>query len=103
MEENNGRKRICAECSYWEPGEFWGGGGSTNHGVVIESKGWCLGKRNKQGEVVKRKRWNYCVACPLFDKKPMNGFMYQGGGGNTIEEDLENITSLMKELAEDSK
>ena len=90
------RKRICAECVSWEMGDFWGSG-SGKHGVVIECKGWCVFKPNK------RKRWNYCPACKDFNKRKMNGFIYEGGGGKTIEEDLENITVLMQELAEDNK
>lgn len=88
------RRRICAECKHWDIGEFWGTGGGRN-GVLIASKGWCLFKKNK------RKRWNYCHACKDFDKKPMTGFIYQGGGGNSIEQDLANIGELIKELSED--
>ena len=90
------RKRICAECQHWEPGDFWGTG-SGKHGLLVESKGWCAFKKNK------RKRWNYCGACKDFDKKPMAGFIYMGGGGTPIEEDLENITEKMKECAEDNQ
>ena len=93
------RKKICGGCEYWEPGDFWGTGTGT-HGVLVESKGWCLGKRDKIGCVVKRKRWNYCTACTLFSKKKMSGFIYQGGGGNTIQEDINNISELMKETFE---
>jgi 23S rRNA (adenine2503-C2)-methyltransferase len=88
------KKRICAECKYWEVGEFWSTG-SGKHGVLVESKGWCMFKK-------KRKRWNYCGACKDFDKKPKSAFIYQGGGGNSIERDLTNIAELMKELAEDN-
>ena len=76
-------------------GDFWGTG-SGKHGFLVESKGWCKVKRNK------RKRWNYCPACGLFKKEPRQGFIYEGGGGNTIEEDLNNITELFKEMAEDN-
>ena len=96
------KKKICATCVFWELGDYWGTG-SGNHGVLVESKGWCMGKKNKKGEVVKRKRWNYCPACELYSKRKMNGFFYQGGGGNTIEEDLNNINELMKETFEDNE
>lgn len=89
------RKRICAECKYWEPGDYWGTSGGK-HGLLVESKGWCTFKKNK------RKRWNHCGACRDFDKTPMTGFIHQGGGGTPIEEDLEIITEKMKELAEDN-
>jgi len=63
-QQENGKesRRICAECHYWEPGDYW----STNngkHGTFIESKGWCTFKKNK------RKRWNYCDACNEYVKK----------------------------------
>ena len=92
MEKN---RRICAECKHWEMGDFWGSG-SGKHGLLIESKGWCVAKKNK------RKRWNYCPSCKLFEKMPKRGFIYEGGGGKTIEEDLCNIAGLMKELVEDN-
>ena len=95
------KREMCAQCTCWEPGDFWGTSQGT-HGVLIESKGWCMFKKDKNGDVVKRKRWNYCHACENFDKKQMSGFIYQGGGGNTIEEDLTNLGELMKELAEDN-
>ena len=94
--------KICAECVHWDLGDFWGTG-IGKHGVLIESKGWCLFKKDKNGDSVKRKRWNYCKACADFSKKKKKGFIYQGGGGNSIETDLENIAELMKELAEDNK
>lgn len=96
------KNRICAECKCWEPGDCWFSG-SGKHGVFIEAPGLCLFKKDKNGNVVKRKRWNYCPACDNFDKKKMTGFFYEGGGGKSIQEDLENITSLMKELVEDNK
>lgn len=89
-------RKMCGQCLSWEMGNFWGSG-SGKHGVLIESKGWCTFKKNK------RKRWNYCPSCENFNKRKMCGFIYQGGGGNTIEEDIQNITGLMKELAEDNK
>lgn len=89
------RKRVCAECLHWEPGDFWGSG-SGKHGLLIESKGWCTFKKNK------RKRWNYCPACKNFAKQPMTGFIHMGGGGTPVQEDLEIITEKMKELAEDN-
>lgn len=96
------RKKICASCLYWEPGDFWGTG-EGNHGVLVESKGWCMSKKDKNGNIVKRKRWNYCPACICFMKKMMTGFIYQGGGGNTVYEDLQNISELMKETFEDNE
>ena len=93
---------ICGACSYWGPGDFWGTG-SSKHGVLVECKGWCIFKKSKNGEVVQRKRWNYCKACDNFNKKKMTGFIYQGGGGNSIETDLKNVSELMQELVEDNK
>jgi len=87
-------RKICAECKHWTCGEFWGSG-SGKHGVVVESKGWCTLKSNK------RKRWNYIPACKDFLKAKRNGFFYEGGN-LPIEEDLANITELMKELVEDN-
>ena len=92
---HSNKKLICAHCQYWEMGDFWGTG-SGKHGFLVESKGWCKVKKNK------RKRWNYCPACGLFKKEPRQGFIYEGGGGKTIEEDLNNITELFKEMAEDN-
>lgn len=93
------KKKICASCIYWKPGNFWGCG-ERNHGVMVESKGWCLFKKNKNGEIVKRKRWNYCSACQEYMKEKLTGFIYQGGGDNTIQEDMSNISELMKEMME---
>ena len=76
-------------------GDIWTSG-SGKHRVAIECKGWCILKPNK------RKRWNYISACDNFSKRKKNGFIYEGGGGKTIEEDLSNITSLMQELCEDN-
>lgn len=95
------KKRICAECISWEPGDYWGSG-NGKHGVLIESPGFCLFKKDKNGNIVKRKRWNYCTACNDFNKKKMNGFFYQGGD-LPLEEDLANICELMKELVEDNQ
>lgn len=89
-ELDNGRKHICAECTKWECGQFWGTG-SGKHGVLVESKGWCLLKKNK------RKRWNYCKACEAFDNAH-HGFIYQGGGDTPIEEDLANVMQLVDEM-----
>ena len=88
-------KKICGSCRYWEPGDFWGTG-SGNHGVLIESKGWCTSKKNK------RKRWNYCGACKGFEKRHDTGFIYCGGGGTPLEEDLENLTEKMDEFIKDN-
>lgn len=92
MEPNNGRKHICSECKKWEPGDFWGTG-TGNHSVLVESKGWRFLKKNK------RKRWNYCKACDVFDNAH-HGFIYQGGGGTPIEEDLANVAQLINEMVE---
>ena len=96
------KNRICAECACWQPGDCWFSG-SGKHGVMVEAPGFCLFKKDKNGDVVKRKRWNYHPACDNFDKKKKKGFIYQGGGGNTVKEDLANVGELMKELAEDNK
>ena len=97
------RKKICAYCVYWEPGDYWGTG-SGEHGVLVEAPGWCMAKKDKNGNVFKRKRWNYHSACnDLFSKKKMTGFIYMGGGDNSIQTDMENLGELMKELAEDNK
>lgn len=86
---------ICADCKHWEMGDLWGSG-SGKHGLVIECKGWCFAKKNK------RKRWNYSPSCKLFDKEPVHGFIYEGGGGKLIEEDLNNIGELMERLVQDN-
>ena len=96
------KKRICAECVHWRPGEWWFGS-DGKHGVSVEAPGFCLFKKDKNGDVVKRKRWNYHPACDNLEKLRSKGFIYQGGGGNTIEEDLANVAELMKEMAEDNK
>lgn len=91
--------RICAECIHWTMGDIWESPIGRDHGVTIECKGWCLAKPNR------RKRWNYHPAtkCKLFDKRPMRGFIYEGGDNNSIEGDLYNISELIKELVEDNK
>ena len=96
------KNKICAECACWKPGDCWFGS-DGKHGVTVEAPGFCMFKKDKNGNVVKRKRWNYHPACENIIKKKKTGFIYQGGGGNTIQEDLENVTGLMKELAEDNK
>lgn len=96
------KKKICAECVSWEPGDYWMSG-DGRHGVAIEAPGFCMFKKDKNGNIVKRKRWNYCTACPNFAKKKMNGFIYQGGGDHTIQEDLANIGELMREMVEDNQ
>ena len=87
-------EHICAECIHWTMGDEWQSGGK--HGVTIESKGWCSFKPNR------RKRWNYNPACGAFFKRKMSGFIYRGGD-KPMEEDLRNITELMKELAESNE
>lgn len=92
------RKNICANCIHWESGDFWGTG-SGKHGVLVEAPGWCMGKKDKNGNVFKRKRWNYHPTCnTFFTKKKMNRFIYRGGGGNSIQTDMENLVELMKEF-----
>lgn len=78
----------CVDCKYWDLGDYWGPG---KHGFTIETKGWCFSKKNK------RKRWNYCPACKLFEGKKKTSFIYQGGN-KPIEEDLKNIVELIKEI-----
>ena len=90
------RKRICANCVHWAPGEYWGTG-SGKHGVLVECKGTCDAKKPNI-----RKRWNYHPACERdYEKKKMTGFIYHGGD-KPIEEDVTNITELMKELRDDN-
>jgi hypothetical protein len=79
---------MCVDCKHWDIGNYWSTG---SHGLTIESKGWCLVKKNK------RKRWNYCPACKLFERKQKIGFIYQGGN-KPIEEDLANICRLIEEI-----
>lgn len=87
--------KICAECEHWQMGDTWSCG---NRKTTIECKGWCTGKPNK------RKRWNYHPAtkCKLFSRRKMKGFLYEGGN-LSLEEDLNNISELMKTLAEDNR
>ena len=95
-EQGDKQRRICAECAKWKPGDFWGTG-TGKHGVLVESKGWCVYKKNK------RKRWNYSPACKEgFEKRKKNGFTYCGNGVPTME-DLENIATLTEELLNDNK
>lgn len=89
METN--RKHICAECSKWTSGDFWGTG-RNNHGVLVECKGWCHLKPNA------RKRWNYAPACNDFDNKPVQSFIYFGGGEENFEQDIENVMTLTDKL-----
>lgn len=91
-------KRICAECTSWITGDCWFTSYENKHGVLVEAPGFCLFKKDKNGNVVKRKRWNYHPACDCFTKKKKNGFIYQGGGGNTVEQDLRNISELIKDM-----
>ena len=77
--------RTCYHCSHWEPGEYWSATGT---------EGYCKVKLNML-------KMNYNRACGLFKKRKMQGFIYQGGGGNTIEEDMRNLTEKFNELAED--
>lgn len=88
------RKHICAECSHWDVGDFWFGS-DGEHGVAIETKGWCLLKPNK------RKRWNYHPVCDCFNRKPVTGFIYQGGC-KPVEEDIKGLAEAMREFCEDN-
>ncbi len=95
MEPNNGRKHICAECTKWEPGDFWGTG-SGKHGVVVESEGFCCRWKKKR-----RPTWNYHRACKYFDPMEKTSFMYCGQG--IPEEDemnyiMDNIEEVMSNL-----
>lgn len=78
--------RMCCNCSHWEPGEYWSATGAEGH---------CRVKLNMR-------KMNYNLACGLFEKRKMQGFIYQGGGGNTIEEDMNNLAEKFKELVEDN-
>ena len=93
------RNQICAQCQSWECGGYWGSG-SGKHGVVIESQGFCTFKKDKNGNVFKRKRWNYCPACKDFNRAKRNSFIYESTGN--MVEDLENVANLMKEITNDN-
>lgn len=83
---------ICAECEHWTMGDTWGSPIGRDHGVVIESKGWCLAKPNK------RKRWNYqpCYKCLLFEKRKRDGIILCGNGPIT-EEQFNVINNFLEE------
>ena len=83
---------ICADCAHWTMGDIWGSPRGKGHGVVVESKGWCIAKPNK------RKRWNYqpCAKCKFFEKRKQNGIIISGKGLPT-EEQLETITNFLEE------
>ena len=82
---------ICAECTHWTPGEFWGTG-EHNHGTVVDCKGWCYAKKNR------RKRWNYTSAydCAYFEKKRMKGLIMSGSGPMT-EEQIYRLSEFLVE------
>lgn len=88
------RPRICAECKKWEMGETWGSG-SGEHGVAVESRGWCHRTRWR------KPRWNYEHVCPSFDRRPNTGFIVSGQGYD--EEAFQEIADNMREMAEDSQ
>ena len=73
-------------------GDTWSSPIGKGHGVIVESKGWCLAKSNK------RKRWNYTPSskCKFFEKRKQNGIIISGKGLPT-EEQLETITNFLEE------
>ncbi len=75
-------RRICAQCKHWTMGDTWGTPMGRDHGVTVESKGWCLAKPNK------RKRWNYqpCYKCALFEARDRDGIIISGTGVPTKEQ-----------------
>jgi len=81
-------KHICAECTKWKCGDYWGSG-SGKHGVLVESKGWCLLKKNK------RKRWNYHKACNCLDLREQDSFIVHGCGLPT-QEDVDYISKCVE-------
>ena len=63
---------LCADCTFWEPGEFWSAG---NNKTIVAAKGWCKAKKNK------RKCWNYHPACEkLFNEKEKTTLIIHGVG-----------------------
>lgn len=87
------KKHICAECTKWDCGEFWGtnlNGG--NHGVVVESQGFCCRWKKKR-----RPTWNYHPVCKYFDPREKTSFIYSGQGipdedeMNYIMENVEEV------------
>lgn len=85
---------ICADCIHWIPGDTWGTNpNGTDHGVLVECKGWCLAKPNK------RKRWNYCsvAKCKLFDKAKRRGLIMSGEVPITKEQ-LETLSNFLEEI-----
>ena len=84
---------ICAECIHWRMGDTWGTNiTGRDHGVLVESKGWCVAKPNK------RKRWNYQPAhkCLLFNPRERNTLIMSGQGLPT-EEQLNTIVNFIEE------
>ena len=79
---------ICADCKFWEPGEFWSTGA---HKTIVACKGWCSAKKNR------RKRWNYAPACnSLFDEKKSDTLILHGEGPVTIDHLLQVIDFINK-------
>ena len=83
---------ICAECKHWTMGDTWGSPMGRDHGVTVESKGWCLAKPSK------RKRWNYqpCHKCELFEARKVNSLI-MSGTGMPSEEQIQTILDFVKE------
>ena len=90
LEEDENAQFTCSLCSKWEPGDSWE---SCEFG--IKALGRC-----KEGKIL---CWNFRNACKAhFEKKKRTGFFYQGGGGKSLAEDLENIMKLTDELIQDN-
>ncbi len=86
-------KPICAECVHWRMGDTWGTNlTGRDHGVLVESKGWCVAKPNK------RKRWNYQPAskCNLLELREKNTLIMSGQGLPTKEQ-IDTIMDFLDE------
>lgn len=78
---------TCSLCKHWEAGDWWQSGENG-----IEAPGRC---KKAHG----MRCWNYRNACKQhFEKKKFTGFIYQGGGGTPVEDDIKNVMALTEQL-----
>ena len=82
---------TCSLCKHWEVGDLWQAG---EYG--IEAEGRC-------SKALGLYCWNYRNACKLhFERKKMNGFIYCGGDGKSLKEDLMNVMALTEQVINDN-
>lgn len=85
-DEDETTQFTCSYCTKWTPGDFWQ---SSDHRILCDG-------RCKEGLIPCR---NDRRACKLhFEKAPTTSFIYQGGGGTPVEEDIANVMDLTEKL-----